>query len=310
MAAPQHAEPHHGVSNGPWPRYAWPAGFDSAFCFTVDVDEQSPLLWGLREQGPSRLLGHAEQRAFGSRVGIWRLLGLLEQYGIRGSFFVPAVVAERHPHLLPRFLEGGHEVGLHGYFHELATQSTDEEFTQALDASIALFRTQTGQSPSGFRSPAWEMTPHMLEEVRRRNLYDSSLAGFDHPYTIGGVVEIPVQWALDDAIFFKFLGGGADQWPPSSTDAVLSMWIDEWEGLHEAGGLFMLTVHDWISGRMHRLKMLSRLLERVAAASRCWIATAGEVAQHHAQSPNRMAFAVAAKTPEAIGPRRFAREPR
>lgn len=292
----------------PWPRYRWPEGYDSAFCFSIDVDEHSPLLWGLREQAPSRLLGHAEQRAFGSRVGIWRLLDLLAKYRVRASFFVPAVVAERHPQLLPRFVEDGHEIGLHGYFHELATQSSDLEFTRALDASIELFRNQTGQSPTGFRSPAWEMTRHMLDEVRQRGLYDSSLAGFDHPYTLGGVVEVPVQWALDDAIFFKFLGGGADQWPPSSTDAVLAMWIDEWEGLHDAGGLFMLTVHDWISGRMHRIRMLSRLLERVTREPGCWIATAGEIASHHAQSANHRAFDVPVDTPMAIGPRRFDQE--
>lgn len=297
-------------TSSPWPRYRWPQGYDSAFCFTVDVDEQSPLLWGLREQPRSRLLGHAEQRAFGSRVGIWRLLDLLSAHAVRASFFVPAVVAERHPQLLPAFVERGHEIGLHGYFHELATQSSDAEFTEALDASIALFRQQTGQAPAGFRSPAWEMTPHMLEEVRRRGLYDSSLAGFDHPYTLGGVVEVPVQWALDDAIFFKFLGGGADQWPPSSTDAVLSMWVDEWEGLHEVGGLFMLTVHDWISGRMHRIRMLSRLLERVAVEPRCWVATAGEIARHHAQSDNRAAFEVPVQTPRAIAASRFGQESR
>ena len=302
------ASPQGGSS--PWPRYRWPSGYDSAFCFTVDVDEQSPLLWGLREQPPSRLLGHAEQRAFGSRVGIWRLLDLLARFQVRASFYVPAVVAEHHPHLLPAFVERGHEIGLHGYFHELATHCSDAEFTEALDASIALFRRQTGQAPAGFRSPAWEMTPHMLEEVRRRGLYDSSLAGFDHPYTLGGVVEVPVQWALDDAIFFKFLGGGADQWPPSSTDAVLSMWLDEWAGLHEVGGLFMLTVHDWICGRMHRLRMLSRLLERVTAEPRCWIATAAEIARHHAQTENRVAFDLPVQTPRAIAGARFGQEHR
>lgn len=292
-------------TSSPWPAYLWPEGKRSAFCFTVDVDAHSPLLWNLRDEPKPRLLGHMEQRLFGPRVGIWRLLDLLDRVGIRGSFFVPAEVARSWPQLLPAFVERGHEIGLHGYFHELVAHASDEEFSAALDASIALFRAQTGITPQGFRSPAWEMTAHMLHGVRARGLYDSSLAGFDNPYTIDGVVEVPVQWATDDAIFFKFLGGGVDQWPPSAPQPVLGAWSEEWEGLHEAGGLFMLTVHDWISGRMQRIRMLQTLLERVRATPGAWIATVAEVAAHHAASPNREAFAVPLQLPESIGARRF-----
>ena len=93
----------------------------------------------------------------------------------------------------------------------------------------------------------------MLAEVKRLGLYNSSLMGFDHPYTIDGVTEVPVQWTTDDAIYFKFLGGGADLAPPSAPGPILDGWLDEWEVLHRYGGLFMLTVHDWISGRAQRI---------------------------------------------------------
>jgi peptidoglycan/xylan/chitin deacetylase (PgdA/CDA1 family) len=281
----------------------WPAGKRSAFCFTVDVDAESPFLWSLKDAPPPRLLGQMEQRLFGPRVGIWRILDLLDRYGIKGSFYVPGVVAENHPELLPAFVERGHEVGLHGYFHELATQASDAEFDGALDAALAVFARQ-GVTPVGFRSPAWEMTPHMLAEVRRRGLYDSSLMGYDHPYTIDGVVEAPVQWVLDDAVYFKFVGGGADHWPPAAPGPILDGWIDEFETLHRYGAMTMLTVHDWISGRAHRIRMLERLLDRVVADPAVWVATVAEVAAHHAASPNAARFSVPARTPEAIASRR------
>lgn len=292
-------------SRSPWPAYRWPEGVRSALCFTVDIDEQSPLLWGLRDGPPSRFLSHAEQRAYGTRVGIWRLLDMLDRVEVKGSFFVPGVVAERHPELLPALLERGHEIGLHGYFHELVQQTSDTEFSAALEASIALFRRQTGQEPRGFRSPAWELTPHMLAEIGARGLYDTSLAGFDNPYTVGDVIEVPVQWLFDDAIHFKFLGGGGDHWAPSSTRAVAEVWHDEWEALHRFGGLCMVTVHDWISGRAHRVLMLERLLERARSTAGCWVTTVGEVARHHAGSVNRDLFKVPIATPEWIGPRRW-----
>ena len=295
--------------SSPWPAYAWPQGRSSAFCFTVDVDAHSPLLWGLREQPASKLVGQFEQRLFGPRVGIWRLLDLLVRHGIRGSFFVPAVVAETFPELLPAFVERGHEVGLHGFFHEIVAHTSDAEFSAALDASLALFQRQVGLTPKGFRSPAWEMTPHMMAELHARGMYDSSLSGFDNPYTLGGVVEVPVQWAIDDAVYFKFLGGGVDHWPPSASRPVLETWTDEWETLNAEGGLFMLTVHDWISGRAHRIRLLDTLLSTVARTPGAWIATVGEVAAYHAASVNHDRFMVPLSTPESIASRRFGPSP-
>lgn len=290
-----------------FPAYEWPQGRRSAFCFTVDVDAESPYLWSLKDQPAQRVVGQMEQRMFGPRVGIWRILDLLDRYGIKGTFFVPGVVAENHPDLLPAFAERGHEIGLHGYFHELAAQASDEEFTGALEAALEVFKRQAGVTPVGFRSPAWEMTPHMLAEVKKRGLYDSSLMGADTPYTLDGLTEVPVQWVIDDAVYFKFVGGGADHWPPQPPGPILEGWLDEWETLHRFGGLFMLTIHDWISGRAHRIRMLERLLDRVMADPSVWIATVAEVAAHHAGSPNKDRFQASARLPENISGRRFGR---
>ncbi|MHB1110571.1 MAG: polysaccharide deacetylase family protein [Devosia sp.] len=261
--------------------YPWPEGRSAAFCFSVDVDAHSPWLWANRSSMP-RGLSHLEQRNFGPRLGLPRIAELLLRHNIHGSFFVPAVVAEEYPDILPGLLDGGHEVGLHGYFHELAGEITDDEFTQVLEASVELFERQTGARPKGFRSPAWEMTAHMLAEVRRLGFYDSSLMGLDTPYSINGVTEVPVQWSTDDAIFFKFLGGaGNDRWPPLDTNQVLAAWEEEFSAIHRFGGLFMLTVHDWISGRAPRIAMLERFLATVTGHADVWITTAGELATHH-----------------------------
>lgn len=289
----------------PFPAYQWPEGKQSAALISVDVDAIAPFLWEHREAVPDRL-SRLEIRRFGLRTGIGRILDLFSRKGIRASFFVPAVVAEFDPDLLPALLQAGHEIGLHGYFHELARDISDDEFSAALGASLELFIAQTGKKPLGFRSPAWEMTPHMLAEVNRAGLaYDSSLMGFDHPYEIDGVVEIPVQWALDDAIFYKFENSGNERWAPTSSAAVLADWIAEWQGLHRFGGLFTLTIHDWISGRAQRIDMLETLLDTIVAAPTAWIATGGEIATHHAGSGNRGRFAVDANIPASIETRRF-----
>jgi peptidoglycan/xylan/chitin deacetylase (PgdA/CDA1 family) len=219
--------------------------------------------------------------------------------------FVPGLVAKNHPDLLPAFVERGHEIGLHGYFHEIATEAGPDEFARALDESLALFKSQAGVVPKGFRSPAWEMTPFMLAEVKRRGLYDSSLMGFDHPYTIDGVTQVPVLWAVDDAIYFRFTGSPTDKGPPSPQGGILEAWLDEWHVLHREGRMMMLTIHDWISGRAGRVRMLEKLLDVVTNAPGTWIATVGELAAHHAASANAERFSVPLRLAEASAPHRF-----
>ena len=266
---------------------------------------KSVHLWNLRNDQSERILGPMERRIFGPRTGSWRLLDLLDRYGIKGTFFVPGYVAETYPDLLPAFVGRGHEVGLHGFFHEHASHVDDDEFAGALEASIAVFKKQIGIVPKGFRSPSWEMTAFMLAELKRRGLYDTSLMGFDHPYTIDGVTEIPVQWMVDDAIYFKFDGAGNDKWPPSAQDGILNTWIDEWTVISRESDLFMLTVHDWISGRAARIRMLEKMLDVVTKTPGVWIATVSEVAAHHAASANAGRYVVQSRTPAPIASRRF-----
>lgn len=261
------------------PEYPWPAKARAAACFSVDVDALSPWLWQMRDGVPPTLAA-VEHRQYGMRRGLARMVEMLERLGIQGSFFVPGVVAEENPELLPGLLARGHEIGLHGYFHEIVADISDAQFTEALESSIALFVAQTGQRPAGFRSPAWEMTPHMLRELKRLGLWDSSLMGHDLPYTIDGVIEVPVRWDNDDAIFFKFLGAG-DRAPRSHLE-IGQTWANEAQAQIEDGGLFMLTVHDWISGRAVRVRMLEELWRGLAERGDVWIATCGEIAAHHA----------------------------
>lgn len=279
------------------PAYTWPQGHRAAACFSVDVDANSPYLWEQRAQMPGTL-ARIEHRAYGMRRGLARMVDMLDSLGIRGSFFVPGVVAEDNPSLLPGLVARGHEVALHGYFHELVGDITDAQFTEALERSLDLFETQTGERPRGFRSPAWEMTPHMLAELHRLNLWDSSLMGHDLPYTIGGVTELPVRWDNDDAIFFKFLGAG-DR-PPRSPLEIGATWRHEAEAQIDDGGLFMLTVHDWISGRAARIAMLREIWQDLADNPDVWVATCGEIAAHHA---TQTALEVAPTLPRAVNER-------
>lgn len=284
----------HAHSAINYPEYAWPAGKSCAVVLSLDLDAEAPFLWINRGQKIERL-GEIEQRRFGPRQGLARVVRLFDEYGIRGSFFVPGVVAETYPELLPFLVEAGHEVAHHGYFHErieaIAPAQAEEYLVRAQD----LFRSQTGLTGLGHRAPSWEMTPDFLRILKQHAVcYDSSLMGFDHPYEVEGLIELPVQWMVDDALYFRYTNSTRDKTHPANPVAVLESWIEEFEGMRECGGLFMVTIHDWISGRAQRIRMLRKLIEHMRNCPDVWWARADELAAWHGRSANSQWFRVPA----------------
>ena len=270
----------------PLPPYEWPEGKRAAAVFSADVDAETPFIWANRGK-PVTTLGELEQRRFGPRRGLHRIVELLDEFGVKGSFYVPGAVMETYPWIVPGLLAEDHEVGLHGHYHEGMQTLDDDAFRAVMARSLEVFRAQGGRTPVGFRSPAWELGPQQVALLDAPEIaYDSSLMGWEHPYRIGNVTEVPVHWTIDDAIFFRYFGGGRDTSPPTGAGRLLSDWLWEFDAVVETGGLFMITVHPWMSGRAGRVKMLRRLFAHITGHEDVWWATTAEVARWHDASAN------------------------
>lgn len=272
------------------PAYPWPEGYRAAVVFSADVDVESPFQWANRGK-PVVTLGEIEQRRFGPRRGLSRLVDLLDEFGAKGSFYVPGAVMETYPWIVPGLLTEGHEVALHGYYHERVDTLDDAAFAEVMERSLAIYRAQGGTVPVGFRSPAWELAPGQVAQLKRPEiLYDSSLMGLDHPYRLDGLTEIPVHWPVDDAIFFRYFGGGRDTSAPTSPAALLAAWQFEFDAVAASGGLFMITVHPWMSGRASRTEMLRRLFAHIRGRDDIWWTTSAEIARWHDGLADASAF--------------------
>lgn len=264
--------------------YQWPEGKRCAVAFSIDFDGESPYYWRNRNENSSAI-GELEQRAFGPREGIYRILDMLSRLDIRASFFIPGITAEKYPEAVEAIAKAGHEIGLHGYLHERVDLLNSIELEQCIVQGKQAIERIIGPREMGFRSPSWEMTEEMFDMLKKHRIkYDSSLMGYDHPYWIDGMPEIPVQWLLDDAIFFRYLGGGMNGLPPANPSTVMDTWEQEFEGIKRYQGLFLLTVHCWISGRGSRIIALEKLLLKLKQDSEVWWATCEEIAAHHQRS--------------------------
>ena len=237
---------------------------------------------------------------FGPRVGVPRILRLLDRERIPATWFVPGHTIATFPDSVAAIVAGGHELGCHGWAHEdLANHPEDER--QILERAREALSRAAGAAPSGFRAPFWSLGPRTLEHVAELGFrYDSSLMADDvHPYRVpigqrhdvagsdlgrpGPLVEIPVSWALDDWPHFE--PGARGVGPMSAPSKVLEIWAGElrYAWANEPGGVVTITMHPEAIGRGHRLAMLEQFIalartldgvvfERVDAVVERWLA--------------------------------------
>ncbi len=259
----------------------WPNGARVAVALSFDSDhESSTLRWG--DSSPGRL----SQGQYGARVAIPRIRKLLARHDIRVSFFVPAVVAELHPDEQRALVGEGHEIGIHGWIHELNSKlpPADERALQMRAADV--LERITGVRPVGIRTPSWDFSEHTLAISREMGLlYDSSLMADDDPYEIledgapTGMVELPVEWIRDDAVYFNMDRFSALR-PYTPPSAVLEVFKAEFDGAYEEGGLYLLTMHPHIIGHRSRIRLLDDLIGYIRAHDGVWFATHAAVARY------------------------------
>jgi peptidoglycan/xylan/chitin deacetylase (PgdA/CDA1 family) len=267
-------------------RYRWPAGRQSAVVLSFDFDAESGFLF--REPDKARRsLGDLEERRFGPRVGVDRILRLLDRLKLRATFFIPGWTVENHPAPSKRIRDAGHEIGAHGNVHEALGFLDEAQERAILVAQLAILKSGLGVRPAGYRSPSWDVnvwTPALLKS--HGFLYDSSLMGNDVPYDVatpgGPLTEVPVQWLMDDAPLFRHVYGATNA--IADPGRVLQMWSKEFIAMHRENGCFVLTCHPFVSGRASRIALLEDLVRFMRRQRGVWFATAEEIARWHEKS--------------------------
>jgi peptidoglycan-N-acetylglucosamine deacetylase len=267
----------------------WPAGHKGGFALTFDVDAESAIL-AMRPAYAGRLSTMSHQ-AYGPKVGVPRILELLERHRLRATFFIPGLTADRYPGVVEKIAAAGHEIGHHGYSHVPFHSLSEARERHELERGLATLERITGRLPRGFRAPWWELnerTPALLAEYGFE--FDSSLMDDDRPYLLdtgrGLLAELPVHWMLDDWEQYAFLPEPNIGSVIESPAKALELWRLELDALVDEQGLFILTCHPFISGRPSRVRALEQLIEHARARGDVWFASLSEIASHvHATLP-------------------------
>ena len=271
---------------------------DATVCLTFDFDAISLWIGPFGATSPS-MISRGEFGAVGAR----RILALLDREGIPATFFVTGHTAETYPAIVRDIAAAGHEIGHHGYLHEnpIALETRERE-REILQRGFAALDRVAGIRPTGYRSPAWDNSPHTIELLLEAGFrYESSLMGNDFspywcrvgdaihddgPYEFGApvdLVEMPVSWILDDFPHFEnvSLKTGLLTVGLSAPSKVEEIWRGEFDFMYRdvQGGVFNLTMHPQVIGRGHRMLMLERLIAHVRSHDGVRFATLGDAAE-------------------------------
>ena len=258
---------------------AWKDGARCAVALSFDSDHETNEL---RDGGKS--IGRLCWGQFGNRVGVPRILAMLRKYGVKASFYVPAVAALTYPDEQREVVAEGHEIGIHGWIHELNSVLPYEAERDLMMRAADVLEKITGVRPVGLRTPSWDFSPSTLAIEKEMGLaYDSSLMADEDCYELlldgapTGIVELPVEWLRDDAVYFMMhrFQSLRPYTPPAD---VFDIFRREFDAAHDEGGIFQLTMHPHIIGYRSRAWIIEELIRYARAKGSVWFATHAEIA--------------------------------
>lgn len=260
---------------------SWPGGARCAIALSFDVDHETNEL---RDGGKS--IGALSRGQYGNRQGIPRINALMRKHDIPASFYVPAVVAMLYPDEVRGFVADGHEVGIHGWIHERNSILPPVVERDLQLRSADMLEKIAGVRPVGIRTPSWDFSHITLEITRDMGLaYDSSLmADVDcHELLLDGqetgIVELPVEWMRDDAVYFNMNRFTALR-PYTPPEAVFDIFCREFECAYAEGGIFQLTMHPHVIGYRSRMWIIEALIDRIKDKGDVWFATHADIVAH------------------------------
>lgn len=277
------------------PVVQWPGGAKIAINIVVNAEEGSEISYASGD-GRNEGLGEipynmpAEYRdlcvesvyEYGGRAGIWRLIRLFEEYGVKSTFFAAAVALERNPEIAEWIGRGQHEVCSHGWRWEEPWLLSREDEREHINAAIESFERTVGKRPVGWYcryGPSVNTRELLVEEGGF--VYDSDSYADDVPYyvSVGDSrhLVVPYTMVYNDVKFALPPGMSS----PTDFFDVCRRGFDELLREGRAGYPKMMSIglHPRFAGQAGRASALREFIEHALGQPDVWFATREEIAR-------------------------------
>ena len=269
----------------------WPNGARIALSVVVTLEKMeweappgsftAALAGGLGDR-PFPDYARISHREYGHRVGIFRVLDVLEKHGIRPTVAIDAMTAQANPYLVSHCQQRGAEIIAHGISvsQMITGRMTEEDEEEYVQSSINALRRATGEAPKGWLGPEHgesERTPGILAASGIRYVCD--WVNDEQPYRIttsrGELSSLPLMWELDDinALWERRV----------PVDRYGRLLEESFDGLYEdsqdSGLLLAFNLHPWLIGQPFRIRYLDQALGQMMRRQGVWAATGSEVTE-------------------------------
>jgi allantoinase len=227
-------------------------------------------------------------RDYGVRVGIWRLMQLLDRLGMKAGVMLNSDVCIHYPVIVEECVKRGWEILGHGMTNSqfLAGMSEDQE-REVIRTVIRTIKDKTGKAPRGWLGPALAetfSTPDLLAE--EGITYVCDWCNDDQPYPMkvrtGRLLSVPYGIELNDIPMFLEFKATPDEFRQAICDQFDQLYA---EGA-ETGRVLCIALHPFIIATPWRIKYLERALQHILRHKDVWVTTGGEIAdwytKHHA----------------------------
>jgi peptidoglycan/xylan/chitin deacetylase (PgdA/CDA1 family) len=270
-------------------------------CLTFDHDNTSSAI--SRELTSPTPISRGD---FGM-VATERVLALLGKYKIESTWFIPGHTIESYPGSVATVVKAGHEVAHHGWTHRVPASLGREAEERELERGNEAIKKLTGRHARGYRSPAWDLSPHSIGLLLKHGfVYDSSQMGHDYlPYQARegdvisleqplvhgpdtALVEMPISWTLDDFPVFEYMRMQNFIQPGlMNAGLVGENWLADFTYMrdHYDWGILTYTFHPHVIGRGHRMIMLEKLIENLRAGGATFVTMEQAVAEYRIKYP-------------------------
>ncbi len=227
-------------------------------------------------------------REYGHRVGIYRVLDVLERYGIRPTVAMDAMTASNYPYLVRHCLNRGCEIIGHGISvsRMITSNMSEQQERDYIRESLDALTQATGAAPVGWMGPEYgesERTPRLLGEAGVHYLCD--WANDEQPYPLkaadGELFALPVMLELDDVVAMSHRKVTVDRY-----DTMLRESFDEmYDNGIENGRVLVLSLHPWLIGQPFRIGSLDQALGYMMRRQGVWAASGSEVVDWYRTHP-------------------------
>lgn len=278
------------------PQLTWPDGAALALCVVVNLEHyewsppadacQAANLPGGLGRGPFPDMRSFSHREYGNRVGIFRVMDVLDRYNIKGTVAMDATVAANYPFIVDQVLRRGWEVIGHGITVNRMVNSnmSEEQEREYIKTSLDAVTKATGKRPIGWLGPEYgesKRTPAVLADMGIKYLCD--WPNDEQPYRMkvpkGTLTSLPLMLELDDTFIHWYRAVPVERYERLLTEAFDVMYSDGAKN----GRVLAINIHPWLIGQPHRIKYLDSALAHMCRRAGVWKATGEEITNWYVQ---------------------------